>query len=144
MRSTILVAVLIVIALAASLRLAGAETYQYDAAGRLLSVEYDSGEKLSYTYDAGGNLIVRSVEDATAGDGVPASSLAEVWVDFAHAGSELGTQANPFDTAIEGTTAVTANGTVHLSPGTSSETLTLLKPMTLESTGGVVRIGFSG
>jgi YD repeat-containing protein len=122
----------------------GAESYQYDAAGRLTTVTYDSGKKLSYTYDAGGNVVLKSIETAFAGDAVPASSLAEVWVDFSHAGTELGTETNPFDTADEGVIAVTANGVVHLESGVSGETLTIVKPMTLHAANGIVRIGLGG
>ena len=118
-----------------------ADTYQYDAAGRLLSVEYGSGKAIGYTYDGAGNLTSLTVQNATAGDGVPGSSLATAWVNFGYGGTELGTQINPFNTGAEGITAVQPNGTVRFVAGTSGETLTIVKPMTLESAGGVVRIG---
>lgn len=118
-----------------------AQTYQYDPAGRLVSVTYDSGKKMSYSYDGAGNLTSLVVENESAGDSIPASSLAEVWVDFNHAGSELGTAVNPFDTAGEGATAVSAGGTVHLTGGGSVESLRILKPMTLTADSGPVQIG---
>ena len=34
-----------------------AETYSYDAIGRLVSVVYDDGSSISYSYDANGNLL---------------------------------------------------------------------------------------
>ena len=34
-----------------------AETYSYDAAGRLTGVVYDDGSSLSYQYDANGNRL---------------------------------------------------------------------------------------
>jgi len=34
-----------------------AETYQYDSAGRLIGVAYDSGLLLRYSYDANGNIL---------------------------------------------------------------------------------------
>lgn len=33
-----------------------AKTYKYDELGRVIEVEYDSGQKIVYTYDAGGNI----------------------------------------------------------------------------------------
>lgn len=41
----------------------GAEDYQYDKAGRLVEVKHDNGLKVTYTYDARGNLQSRSVYD---------------------------------------------------------------------------------
>jgi len=78
-------------------------------------------------------------------------TAANVWVDFLFAGEEQGTQALPFDTMIEGSTFVTAGGIVNIQPGTTAETLTIEKAMTLVNAGpaardvrgtaGVVRIG---
>jgi YD repeat-containing protein len=42
---------------------AGAISYEYDDLGRLIEVIYDSGQKIVYTYDAGGNIL--SVKDVT-------------------------------------------------------------------------------
>jgi len=36
---------------------ANAETYTYDAAGRLTSVTYDDGSSITYTYDNTGNIL---------------------------------------------------------------------------------------
>jgi YD repeat-containing protein len=36
---------------------AAAETYEYDAAGRLLGVTYDDGSAIAYRYDPNGNLL---------------------------------------------------------------------------------------
>ena len=47
---------------------ASAETYRYDALGRLMAVTYDSGEVLKYSYDDNGNLLNRAVTDAMAAD----------------------------------------------------------------------------
>lgn len=118
-----------------------AETYVYDAAGRLVSVSYPTGKKLAYTYDANGNLLRRVVENGTAGDGIAASSLSEAWVDFSYPGTELGTQLNPFDTLAEGAAAVQAGGTVRIKAGTTPAAITFLKPMTLHSSGGPAVIG---
>jgi YD repeat-containing protein len=32
-------------------------TYKYDSLGRLIGVEYNSGQKINYTYDPGGNIL---------------------------------------------------------------------------------------
>ena len=42
---------------------ASAISYEYDDLGRLIEVIYDSGQKIVYTYDAGGNIL--SVKDVT-------------------------------------------------------------------------------
>ena len=71
-------------AIAAALSLAGAapavaETYIYDAVGRLTSVSYDNGGSIHYTYDANGNLvaIVTDVSiTAVEGEAVPSFQFA--------------------------------------------------------------------
>ena len=37
-------------------------TYTYDAAGRLVTVDYGRGNRITYTYDSAGNLLSRAVE----------------------------------------------------------------------------------
>jgi YD repeat-containing protein len=39
---------------------AGTKKYTYDAAGRLLRVDYGNGKGFNYRYDANGNLLSRS------------------------------------------------------------------------------------
>jgi len=51
-----------------------AESYTYDTAGRLTGVTYDDGSSITYTYDANGNHLSRTVVAApldTDGDGIP-------------------------------------------------------------------------
>lgn len=49
-----------------------AESYQYDAAGRLVVVTYDDGAEIRFTYDANGNRLSRIVTlPDTDGDGIP-------------------------------------------------------------------------
>ncbi len=43
---------------------ASAATYKYDDLGRLKEVTYSPGQKIEYTYDAGGNIL--SVKDVSA------------------------------------------------------------------------------
>ena len=64
-----------------------------------------------------------------------------VWVQFDHAGVELGTQAAPFNTLAEGVSAVDAGGTVRIQTGASGETPRITKALRLEANGGAVRIG---
>jgi hypothetical protein len=67
-----------------------------------------------------------------------------VWVDFAFAGPHAGTQANPVDTLEQAVLLVESGGTLHIAPGTTPETITISKPMTLQNDNpgqGPVRIG---
>lgn len=77
--------------------------------------------------------------------GVTGGPSSVVWVDFAHAGAQFGTQALPYRSAIAGVVKAQAEQTVlfkgNSSDTVSSETITIRKPLRLESTGGVVRIG---
>ena len=50
--------VLLVVALLAFNDRAIADTYQYDALGRLIGVVYSDGSTIAYTYDAAGNRTV--------------------------------------------------------------------------------------
>lgn len=79
----------------------------------------------------------------TAISGVPANSLTDSWVDFGHTGNEQGTEANPFNTVGKGVTALVddGSGTLHIKAGSSSETLSISKPMTVRAEGGAATIG---
>jgi len=46
-----------------------AETYSYDATGRLTGVVYDDGSSLSYQYDANGNRLARTAALAGSNTG---------------------------------------------------------------------------
>jgi hypothetical protein len=63
------------------------------------------------------------------------------WVDFAYAGAETGAPSQPFNTLGEGVTAVPPGGAITLRGGTRLETLTISKPLKLQSIGGVTTIG---
>jgi hypothetical protein len=65
----------------------------------------------------------------------------DLWVDFSYQSVEEGTLARPFDTLAETLSLLNANGTVHLAPYSSHETLTIDQALTLEATSGTVRIG---
>jgi uncharacterized protein (TIGR03437 family) len=53
--------------LAATLALAANVNYTYDAAGRLIKVDYGNGSIVNYTYDKAGNLLTRLVQSASSG-----------------------------------------------------------------------------
>ena len=72
---------------------------------------------------------------------VPQSDL---WVDLTFLGTELGTQAAPYDTVEEALEEILSGGTVHLGPGDSHETPVIGQSMRLEAVGGVARIGVLG
>lgn len=65
---TLIVAVMGVmgIGIAASFAATGSATYTYDALGRVVSVSYDTGVIVIYTYDANGNRLSQVVNVNTA------------------------------------------------------------------------------
>jgi RHS repeat-associated protein len=65
----------ILLALVVSLFAANVQ-YSYDAAGRLIKVDYGDGRTISYTYDAAGNLLKR--ERTGAAEATPAASATAV------------------------------------------------------------------
>lgn len=65
----------------------------------------------------------------------------DIWVDFAHAGTELGTAAFPYNTLAEGLDTVAPAGTVHVESGSSGETPTIDQAVTLQAENGTVVIG---
>jgi hypothetical protein len=72
-------------------------------------------------------------------------SCLTAWVNFAWAGTEIGSQAQPFNTLAEGVAAVLGGGTIKLvGPNASGEKLRIIKAMRLEAVTGAVRIGVNG
>jgi hypothetical protein len=71
----------------------------------------------------------------------------DAWVDFAYSGTEMGTYGQPFDSVFEGvlyiTTGVGASELPNLwiKAGSTSETVTISKAMTIRACGGTVTIG---
>lgn len=82
--------------------------------------------------------------DDVAISGVPEVDTTQIWVDFAYAGAETGTEDHPFNTLDEGANAVDVGETVKIKTGSTSETITIAKAMTLEAVGGAVQIGLTG
>lgn len=119
------------------------EEYAYDSANRLISVTYDDGQRIVYDYDVNGNVRSRTVFDEDAAGGVEPNSLTDAWVEFPYGGVELGTSAQPFNTAYEGNVALVGDGTgtLHIRAGTTAEAFVIVKPMTVVAEGGTVRLG---
>lgn len=65
----------------------------------------------------------------------------EVWVNFSYGGREFGTPLEPFNTLDEALANVRDFGAIHLIASSTSATPTITKPVTIDSTGGVARIG---
>ena len=64
-----------------------------------------------------------------------------VWVDFNYAGAENGTFDEPYNTLAEGVAAANAGDTICIKPGSSPETITITKAVTLRACGGPATIG---
>lgn len=81
------------------------------------------------------------------GVGTEITDLSEAWVDFAHVGSESGTESLPFKTLGGAVSALIDNGTgvIKIKGDTadndSSETPDISKPMTIQAINGTVQIG---
>ncbi|MCA9952006.1 MAG: hypothetical protein KDE48_20290 [Anaerolineales bacterium] len=67
--------------------------------------------------------------------------FSHVYVDSQASGVEHGTQADPFDTLIEGYQAAGNYGVIHMAAGSYAEAFLLQRPLTIQSTGGSVIIG---
>jgi len=63
------------------------------------------------------------------------------WVDFLYSGVENGTFEKPYNTLAEGVAAAISGGYVFVKAGTSSETITIMKDVTIMSWGGTVIVG---
>jgi len=65
----------------------------------------------------------------------------DVWVDFGHVGTESGSYLFPYNTLLEGTSAVPVNGYLFIKAGTTGATPTITKAMTIDNWGGELIIG---
>jgi hypothetical protein len=68
-------------------------------------------------------------------------ALRETWVDFSFLGNETGEFATPFNTLREGADFAPAGTIVKIKTGSTSETLTVTKSITIQAIGGPVVIG---
>ena len=88
----------------------------------------------------GTNYSLVVVANGIASDPVPFAG--PVWVDFNYHGTpQIGTLTFPYSTLAQGVTAVAASGTIFIKPGTSAETPTITKPMTILAIGGAATVG---
>lgn len=73
----------------------------------------------------------------------PITFYGTVWVDFNYSGIpiQLGTFVFPYNTLAQGVSAVPSGGTIAIKPGTSSETMTISKPMKIIAVGGAANVG---
>lgn len=92
-----------------------------------------------YTDTPGGPAPSASREITIAGQNL--CPLQTVWVNFAYAGTEVGTQAQPFNTVAEAIDCVIAGGTIYLNAGTSGEMFSTNKPLSIQAFGGLVHVG---
>lgn len=63
------------------------------------------------------------------------------WVEFGHAGNGPGTVTEPFNNLADAVGAAPDGGFVNIQAGSSSETITISKPVTLQAWYGAVTIG---
>ena len=89
----------------------------------------------AFDEDEDGQLTLTDLLEITVG---PVGLAPTVYVDFAHPGTERGTQAEPFNSVLEAAAFVSSGGTVSIAAGSSGETIIIGKAMTL------VRGGASG
>jgi hypothetical protein len=71
------------------------------------------------------------------------SKQGQIWVDFNYTGLEVGTFSEPFNSVSEGVNEVDLNGTVMIKTGSTSETPTITRALTLKAFGGPAVIGTS-
>lgn len=68
-------------------------------------------------------------------------SALDTWVDFNYTGYMSGAFDQPFNTMSLGVSSVTYGGILHIKTGSSSETLTITKPMKIITYNGPVTVG---
>jgi hypothetical protein len=90
-----------------------------------------------------GSLATYSLQVVANGNAsVPMNFQEPVWVDFNYTvGTEDGSYTQPYDTLAKGTNHVSTGGTIAIKPGSSPETMTIRKPMTITAVGGAVTVG---
>lgn len=96
-------------------------------------LNFDGAYRCTVTDDDGASTTTTFVTLSVQGDELGGP---DVYVDFDFAGPHAGTQANPVDTMEQAILLVEGNGTIHIAPGTTNETFTINKPLTLVNTGG--------
>lgn len=64
-----------------------------------------------------------------------------VWVDANYAGTEIGSETQPYNTLAEGCDLVLSGGVIKVKPGTSNETLRIEKAIRIEAVLAPATIG---
>jgi hypothetical protein len=89
-----------------------------------------------------GNYSLVVVANGNPSDPVSFTYNGPVWVDFNYTvGPENGSYTQPYDTLAKATNHVSSGGTIATKPGSSPETITISKPMTITAVGGLATIG---
>lgn len=107
----------------------------YDQTGITTIQKNAQGNSITFDSQFSGLFVLAS----TSGSGK--SRAQNVWVDFNHNGIQTGAQATPYSAISESLLAVTNTGTLHLDAATTTEAILINQAVTLQSTGGTVRIG---
>jgi hypothetical protein len=117
-----------------------ARTYNWSSTGIQTGSTPESTEFMVPTNLPPGTNSLVVVANGIASD--PKTFYGPVWVDFntaVHPGN--GTYATPYDTLALGISAVPAEGTIFIKPGSSTEKPTITKPMTIIAIGGAATVG---
>jgi hypothetical protein len=116
-----------------------ARTHNWSSSGimtgnQVLSTEFSVPPTL-----APGAYSLVTVANGIASD--PVTFYGPVWVDFNWLGAQFGDYAFPYNTLAQGVSAVVSGETIAIKPGSSHETMTISKPMTIIAVGGAATIG---
>lgn len=96
---------------------------------------YTSG----YAHEGYGNRYLDILREETV-----FSLPSEIFVDAANTNAEDGSQAYPYNTVAEGVEGLSPGGVLTVAAGNYDETMSISKAMTIQASGGTVRIGASG
>ena len=117
-------------------------TYGWTSTSKMTGSEVSTTE---CTLPAGGSLndTIQVVVNGIASDPVPLTYAQNgiTWVDFSFGGTENGTFNNPWNSIAQGNFFSSSGGLIEVKAGSSSETLSLTKPVRIVSYGGTVHIG---
>ncbi|HWW02963.1 MAG TPA: kelch repeat-containing protein [Candidatus Acidoferrum sp.] len=91
-----------------------------------------------------GTYSLVAVANGNPSDPVSFTYNAPVWVDFNYFspfGFYFGTFSEPYNTLSNGVSALASGGTIAIKPGSSTEAMTISKPMTITAVGGAATVG---